>query len=233
MGADDKTSYRDIKKAILARIRDRTWGPGTLLPGEVELAEEFGCARATVNRAMRELSEEGIIDRKRKAGTRVNLAPVRLAKLAIPLVRAEIEGFGAAYRYALVHRQVITPPDGLRDRMRLGAGEKVLHLQCLHYADDAPFQFEDRWINIAVVPDVPEADFSATGPNEWLVAKVPYTDAEMQFSAIGATPEIARHLSVAPGEAVFLGERATWLADRTVTYVRLYFHSGYKLRMTY
>ena len=61
------------------------------MPGEVDLAEEFGCARATVNRAMRELADEGFIDRKRKAGTRIKSSPTRHAKFAIPLIRDEIE----------------------------------------------------------------------------------------------------------------------------------------------
>ncbi|MBE9477311.1 MAG: GntR family transcriptional regulator, partial [Proteobacteria bacterium] len=97
-----KNSYSDIKKTVLARIRDHTWPPGSIIPGEVELSEEFGCARATVNRAMRELAEDGILDRKRKAGTRVNKFPIRHAKFAIPLIRTEITSTGAAYRYTLI-----------------------------------------------------------------------------------------------------------------------------------
>ena len=68
---DQRVGYRDIKQRVLRRMREKTWIPGTLLPGEVELAKEFGCARATVNRAMRELADEGILSRKRKSGTAV------------------------------------------------------------------------------------------------------------------------------------------------------------------
>ena len=88
-----------------------------MLPGEVELALEFGCSRATVNRAMREVGELGLVDRRRKAGTRVRMAPLRQARFEIPLVRAEVENTGAVYRYALVQRETVVAPDWLQARM--------------------------------------------------------------------------------------------------------------------
>ena len=168
-----KTAFRDVKEDIRRRIVQGVWGPGDLLPNEVDLAEEFHCARATVNRAMRELAEEGLVERKRKAGTRVLLSPVRQARFNIPIVRKEIESRGLMYRYALVNREVIDTPDWLRARLGLEGDGQVLHLTCMHYGDGSPYQFEDRWINLAALPQAIEADFSKVGPTEWLIATVP------------------------------------------------------------
>ena len=90
--ASGPRGYRDIKREMFRRIRAREWPPGARLPGEVDLAAEFGCARATVNRAMRELATDGIIERRRKAGSRVRLVPSRQVTFEIPLVRAELTG---------------------------------------------------------------------------------------------------------------------------------------------
>src|SRR6476469_5102895 len=79
----EKTTFREVKAHILRRITEGPWGPGTLLPGEVDLAARFGCSRATINRAMREISELGLLDRRRKAGTRVRMAPLRQARFEI------------------------------------------------------------------------------------------------------------------------------------------------------
>ncbi len=228
-----KTAFREIKKDIRRRIVDGVWAPGDLLPNEVDLAAEFGCARATVNRAMRELADEGLIERKRKAGTRVRKAPPRQARFSIPVVRQEIEGQGAMYRYALVNRAVIEAPDWLRARLGLEAGGQVLHLTCMHYADGNPYQFEDRWINLAAMPQALEADFSKAGPNEWLITEVPYSNAEISFSALAADAEVARHLGCAQGDALFLAERSTWFDDRAITYVRLVFQRGYRMTTRY
>ena len=79
-----------------AEDQNRIWKPGELIPNEADLAIEFGCARATVNRALRALAETGILDRRRKAGTRVALHPVRKVTLEIPIIRHEVEQKAAA-----------------------------------------------------------------------------------------------------------------------------------------
>ena len=117
-------------------------GPqGALVPGEIELAEEFHCARATMNRAMRELADDGIIDRKRKSGTRVKVSPTRQAKFVIPLIRKEIEDTGSSYRYTLVQRQKRRAPVWLQGRLGLSPQSNVLHLHCMHFF---------RWKSISI-----------------------------------------------------------------------------------
>ncbi|MGB8817525.1 MAG: GntR family transcriptional regulator [Rhizobiaceae bacterium] len=229
MSDTGKTGYRDVKEALLARIRARTWPPGHAIPGEVELAEEFGVARGTVNRAMLELMDEGVIVRKRKAGTRVALSPVRQARLEIPLVRAEIEATGAAYGYQRLTKKIVQAPKWLSSRLSLPEKARMVHLRCLHLADREPFQFEDRWINIDAVPEAESESFIDTNPNEWLVRAVPFTDAEFAFQAAAADTELASLLAVKKGEPVFVAERTTWLVGRPVTFAQMYLRQSYRM----
>ena len=224
-----RTSYHDIKAEVLNRIRKSIWPPGASLPGEIELAEEFGCARATVNRAMRELVDEGILERRRKAGTKVKSSPTRKAQFSIPLIREEITDTGAQYRYALVDRKIISAPGWLRAQIEVTKDSRILHLRCMHFGSNLPYQFEDRWINLAAVPDAEDFDFEDTGPNDWLVREVPFTEGELVFSATNATSEIADFLNLSHGDAVFTIDRTTWLNKECVTYARLYFSRGYKM----
>ncbi len=226
---EKRARYQAIKADVLQRIRDNIWPPGTLMPGEIELAKEFDCARATVNRAMRELAEEGVIDRKRKSGTRVKTSPTRQAKFTIPLIRREIETAGKSYRYALIHREQQAAPRWLCGRLGLPSAAQVLHLQCMHYADGSPFQYETRWINISAVPEAKDESFETTGPNEWLINQVPFTDAELTFSAASATKDIAAMMSLEIGASLLTSERTTWLSAVPVTYAQFYFHQSYKM----
>ncbi len=226
-------SYKDIKEDVLRRITSGQWPPGHLMPSELELCDEYSSARATVNRALRELAEEGVLDRKRKSGTRVRRAPLRQARFDIPLTRLEIEGRGAAYRYALVARDQRLAPDWLRARMALEDGAQVLHLTCMHYADGMPFQHEDRWINLAALPQAQEADFSESGPNEWLVATIPFSDVEIGFGAITAGADLAEFMACGTGEALFQMERSTWFEGQPVTFVRMCFQPGYRMTTRY
>jgi GntR family transcriptional regulator, histidine utilization repressor len=229
----EKVGFRDIKQQVFKRIREGEWGPGTLLPGEVELAAVFGCARATVNRAMQELSDDGIIERRRKGGSRVKQSPARQVTFEIPLVRIEIESLEAKYDYVLISDSVDAAPRKLQTRLGLSTRAAVRHIRCLHLASGKPYQFEDRWIVLATVPRARSADFSEISPNEWLVQEVPYTNAEVRFSATAATAVIARHLNAKIGSPIYTAERSTWLAGKPVTNVHLFFAPGHQMVANY
>src|SRR5690606_38596219 len=69
--------WEDLRETIGARIRAREWPPGALIPAEAQLAADYGVARATVNRALQSLAEDGVIERRKRAGTRVAELPAR------------------------------------------------------------------------------------------------------------------------------------------------------------
>lgn len=235
MNHDEKPlfgTYRAVKSEILRRIRIREWPPGTLLPPEVELAQDFGCARATVNRAMRELAEEGIVDRRRRAGTRVNDTLTRRGWLDIPQAKTEIEAMGATYRYALIDRLVENAPSWLCAALSIPSNTQVVHVRALHFNGDRPWHYEDRWINIDVVPQAAHQSFEDIGPSGWLLNVLPFSDAKITFSAAAADKIVASHLDIAEGTPVFQTERITWLeADKPITFTRIHHPSDYRLAM--
>lgn len=221
MSLPRRISWLDIRAELMRRIASRAWKPGSAIPGEEALALEFGAARATVNRALQDLARAGLLERKRKSGTRVALHPVREARFAIPLVRQEIEAKGAAYAYTLLGREATVAPGIVRARLGLSGEAPMLHLRCLHTADRAPYQYEDRWISLSAVPAAGAESFEAVGPNEWLVEHAPFSRAEFSFFAAAATVEEAALLGLEPGSPVFVVERLTWLGESPVTLVRM------------
>ena len=228
-----KTDFRDIKKYIRRRIVEGDWAPGQLVPNEVDLAVRFDCARATVNRAMRELAEEGLVERRRKAGTRVRSMPLHRPRFEIPFVRKEVEALGSVYGYRLIDRETGPAPVWLKAHFGLKREIRVLHLVCMHLSDGVPYQVEDRWISLAALPDAEEIDFTGIGPNEWLVSVVPFSDAQISFSAISADADAADRLGCETGEALFLTERSTWWNGKAITYVRLISRPGHKVTARY
>ena len=103
-------TWKAVEAEILSRIHTRKWKPGDFIPNEAELALEFSCARTTVNRALRSVAEKGLLDRRRKAGTRVSELPIRKATLSIPVIRQEIEDAGHVYSYKIISSELDTPP---------------------------------------------------------------------------------------------------------------------------
>lgn len=218
-----------IRAEVLRRIRSRTWAPGDLIPNEEVLAAEFGVARATVNRALRELAAQGLIERRRKAGTRVALTPVRRATLEIPILRQEVEARGAVYSYRLLAQQSLPLPEAMAVRMGLPIGADGIWVEALHLSDGQPFAHETRWLNPAAI-GVAVPRFDPVSANEWLVTTVSYLSGDIAFSAEPASKDEAQVMGVAPGAALFITERMTWAERAAITWVRLAHAPGYRLQ---
>ncbi|NNE79304.1 MAG: UTRA domain-containing protein [Silicimonas sp.] len=223
-------NWQSVQAEVLRRIHSRHWKPGDLIPTETELAAEFGCARATVNRALRTLAESGLLDRRRKAGTRVALQPVAKATLDISLIRHDVEARGQTYGYQLLERRMEVPPPAVSGAIKTASKTKLLHLQALHLADSSPHAFEDRWINTDVVPGAIAEPFDVISGNEWLLSHAPYTHGDIAFSAATASEREATVLGCAGMSALFVIDRLTWNNDGAVTKVRLAFEPGHRMR---
>jgi GntR family histidine utilization transcriptional repressor len=172
MTAIDTNSWQGVRAEVMRRIADGDWQPGELIPGEVDLADEFGCARATVNRALQDLADAGLIERKRKAGTRVALNPVRKVTVEVPVIRKDVEARGSRYSFALLGSRIMTPSPAITAQYGL-PDASLLGLWTLHHADHQPFALEERWVNLDVVPAIAKADLDAVSANEWLVQHMP------------------------------------------------------------
>ncbi len=227
---DAPITWQAIRDRMMQRIRTRAYAPGSLLPNEVELATEFDCARATVNRALQDLAASGFLDRRRKAGTRVMEAPRRKVTLDIPQIRNEVEARGQTYGYRLLLRETTTPPEAVTQTLHLSGRERLLHVHSLHLADGVPHMFEDRWIVLDTVPAIEGADLEYVSPNEWLVRESPYTHGTMEFQAVAAGTA-ARHLGCAPEAPLLSISRTTWMYTAAITHVQEYFAPTFRLGM--
>jgi GntR family histidine utilization transcriptional repressor len=228
MTISSRTNWRDVMAEVERRIYTREWTPGQSIPNEADLAIEFGCARVTVNRALRTLADMGLLDRRRKAGTSVALHPVSKATLSIPLIRREIEADGKTYQYKLLDQKIEAAPPILKKPFGLSDGEPLLHVSALHSADSIPYVIEDRWINSKAIPHLAEISFTGVSANEWLLQNTPFTHGEIEFGAKNAHADEARLLGSDPGTALFVISRTTWDQKTALTTVKLLFHEGYR-----
>lgn len=227
MGA--RLGWKDVRDRIHAQILSGRYEPGDKLPRDADIAEDMACARATVQRAMQDLSDQGLIERRRKGGTRVRRDPVARATLSIPLMRREIEDAGGAYGYRLIAREMVPPPAPVRSAMGPAAPAALLSVTALHLSDGAPHALEARWVNPEVVPEILDVDLSVTSANEWLVTNKPYSRFTLEISAEGADRESAAHLRTDPGAALLVIDRTTWAGEAPITMVRARMAPGYRL----
>lgn len=219
--AEPATLYKRIRTDIEERILSGEWPPGHRIPFEHELTTQYGCSRMTVSKALTELAQADLIERRRRAGTYVRRPKMLSAVLTIADIRAEITAVGRDYGYTLLSRRRRKATRADRARLDDAGASDVLALACVHYADQVPFAAEDRLINLDAVPQAEAVDFTVEPLGTWLIAHVPWTEAEHHISAISADAAVAGALEIAIGTACLVIQRRTWRSSRTVTAVRL------------
>jgi GntR family histidine utilization transcriptional repressor len=223
-------AWRKVRDEVLRRIHTRAWPPGSIIPNEIDLAREFGVARATVNRALQTLALEGWLDRRRRAGTRVARHQAAQARLAIPIMRREIEASGRVYAHDLRRRALATLPPEVEEALGVPACGAWLHLCALHRADGAPYAVEDRWVNPEAAPGLAEATLVEENANEWLLEHVPFTHGTLTIGAGHPDAMAVDALGASPTTPLLVLERSTWDGERPITWVRLTFAAGHVLR---
>lgn len=208
-----------ISADLAAKIRSGEWPPGYRIPFEHELTLRYGCARATVGKAVQALATAGLVERRRRAGSFVAQPHVQAAVIEIADIQAEIERRGQAYGYELISRRIgMMRADG--DEGALATPGPALKLICRHQANHRPFALEERAIHLAAAPEARGIDFATISPGAWLLKHVAWSRAEHRIAAIGADPVLAERLGLAPGHACLRLTRWTWRGGEGVTVVR-------------
>ncbi|THH38202.1 UTRA domain-containing protein [Aliishimia ponticola] len=229
MTTTNRLSWKDVRDEIHDAILSGRYGPGDRLPRDADIAEEMKCARSTVQRAMQDLSDSGLVERRRKGGTRVRAHPVTRATLDIPITRREVEQKGGRYGHQLIRRTQMDAPRSVMATFELTEPRPMLRVEALHLSDGRPYIFEDRWISLDTVPEMIDLDLTTQSANEWLVLNKPYNRCDLRFYAISADAQLAEVLDTAPGAALFVIERTTWTDSAPITTVKAITAPGYQL----
>ena len=231
-GAD--ALYQQVKDFISQKIQDGSLKAGDRLPSEHELVAQFGMSRMTVNRALRELKEQGRIVRVAGVGSFVAEQKSQSTLLQIANLASEIRQRGHDYRCEVVVVERVAAPLDVAAALGVRTGESVFHSVCVHLEDGLPIQLEDRYVNPRVVPDFAQQDFSLLQPSEYLVRNVPFDEIEHVVDAVLPNAEQAASLHMPPTQPCLLLTRRTWTKGVPVTLVRcLHPASRYQLGSRY
>lgn len=222
-------TWTAVQDVVLERIQSGLWQEGELIPTESELAAELGCARATVNRAMQALAETGVVERRRKVGTRVaSHPPVQLVR---SLLRRDLEAAGHVYGYKLISCIEEPPPAAIAQAMLLQPTEPLLHSRNHFFSDGRLYCCEERWTNGFAAPGLDATVLERISPCEWLLGHVPLNRASLSIGLAQAEADFtAPALEVEPGQSVLQLERLEWLNNMPVSLSRRYFPPDHRFQ---
>lgn len=154
--------YVQIVDHIREAIESRTLKPGDALPSERELAQHYGVSRMTVRQALDQLADEGLLERRRGAGTFV--AEARKIEHGLELTSFTEDmarrGFTASSQI-LEFGQVPAPGDIAR-RLDEAPSFPVWRVRRLRLADGEPMAVETTHLSTRLVPALPPEALSGS-----------------------------------------------------------------------
>jgi len=231
MSAAAKPRYQQLKDMIIGRISSGELRPQDRVPSENDLVEAMNVSRMTANRALRELTDEGYVQRVAGRGTFVADLRARSHVLEVQNIADEIERRGGAHSCEVVRQSRQHARGEIARALHVEQGVDVFHLLLVHFENGAPIQVEDRHIVADFAPDCLDEDFSRMTPSAYLTAISPLQEAEQVVRAAQPNAAVQQRLQMADGEPSLVVLRRTWSRGRPVTFARLH-HPGGRYELT-
>ncbi|EKE67261.1 histidine utilization repressor [Gallaecimonas xiamenensis] len=223
------SKFVPIRQWLLDSIDAGNLGPGDAVPSENQLAERFGVSRMTARRALTELVDNGMLERRQGQGTFVAELKAQSALLTIRNIADEIAGRGHHYQAEVVSLKALPCPADVAKLLGLSPGSQVGYSKILHAENSAPIQLEERYVNLELAPAYLAQDFEQHTPHEYLSAVAPLTAAHHWVEAVAADPAQAGLLDVAEHSPLLKLTRLTASRQGAVSLARLYHPSHYRL----
>jgi len=150
-----KSSLVDqVLDILVDRINNGVYPPGSQLPPENQLADEFKISRATVRTAFSRLEDRKLIQRRQGVGTYVSQLP----NISNPLNRfiefpKLIAGNGYEPGFKQVSAEIIEPETGILEKLQLDASSQVLKIRKIFTANGNPIIYVINHIPVWVFED--------------------------------------------------------------------------------
>jgi GntR family transcriptional regulator len=201
---------------ILRRIAEHELPPGSPIPSERDLAEQYRVSRITVRSAVGQLVAEGLLTRAKGRGTFT--ARRRLdVQLYLESFTEDMRRRGLTPATEVLACAEEVPPAEAATALDLMPNEPACRLVRLRRADGVPLAVERGWYSPRVVPDLDRHDLTTSLYT--LIADhygVQLDHAAQTVWAEGADPETAKLLGVRTGSPLLVFHRVAGSQDRPV-----------------
>lgn len=230
--------WRDIAADLRRRLDRGDWRPGETIPQHIDLAEEYGVSRPTVQRAVTELVAEGLLYSVRWTGTVVAPRPLQLTSeryraVADPARARPDHGpwEAACAQHGMTGRAEITGVDtvpaspDVAQRLGIAEGAETVRRSRVMWADDRRLQLQTGHYPRSVVDRVPQlaaaAPISGGAYRAIAAAGVTPTRAREEISARLPVSDEAERLDIGDRQPVLTVWRTTYAGAEPVSLVHV------------
>jgi GntR family transcriptional regulator len=225
--SDGVALYVQVRETIRDQIQSGILEPGHKLPSEDELASNFGVSRMTVRQGISDLTDEGMLYRKRGIGTFVSQFHVKRDhdRLTDFLEAAGEGGFAAKIRR--LSREVVPAKLIVARELALQENEPVVRIQSLRLTNDVPVTLYDEYVPYKLRPDLLTEDLKSHAA--WYILEqsgLVIKRAVQIIEARGADERIAQLLDIEEESPILFKNRVIYAEDGTPVEVELCHNRG-------
>jgi GntR family transcriptional regulator len=136
--------YQRIQNTIRDRIEGGELKPGDAVDSERELARLHRVSLMTARHALAGLEREGIVERRRGAGTFVAPPRIHFNKLMSYTEQMASRGLTACSK--VISTRIVEHEEEMAARLTLPAGSKMVRIERVRHTSDEPFALETCYL---------------------------------------------------------------------------------------
>lgn len=229
--ATAQPSYLQIKEYVLDKIQSGVWQEGHLIPTEMALCEQFNVSRMTVNRALRELTNDDLLIRIKGSGTYVAQPKFQSTLIEIRSVSQEIRERGHTHSCQVIGLKHLKANRIQAAHYRIPVDTPLFHSLIVHADNGIPIQYEDRTVDARMAPDYLDQDWNLITPNEYLVRVAPLPKGFYTIEVQTPPASIAQALHISEQQPCLVMDRVTYSNDHFTSHARMW-HPGDRYKFT-
>lgn len=161
--------YVELARQIGSEIR-ASYSPGQLLPFEGELTKRFGVNRHTLRRAIAELIQDGILERRMGLGSYVLDTGIEYPLQSGTRFTSTLRELGHSTGTTLLGSERDSSTGGVAQALRVPEGTPLLRLETLRMVDDRPFCLITHFLSSERFPRL-AAGYKGGSLHDWLSAE--------------------------------------------------------------
>ena len=143
-GQNGVPAYQRIQGAIRERIDAGELKPGDAVTSERELAKVHRVSLMTARHALAGLEREGMVERRRGAGTFV--APPRIHFNKLMSYTEQMSSRGLAPSSKIIASKIIQDEDEIAARLNLSAASRMVKIERVRHTSEEPFALETCYL---------------------------------------------------------------------------------------
>jgi len=200
----------------------------------MELAKTFRTSRQTVNKALRDLVLDDIIERFPRSGSFIKAKISQSSILDLKNIADEIRERGNNYSNELVSLNKIKADESIAKVLHVVKDQELYISQMIHKENGVPVRFDTRYIKPSSAPEYIHQNFKEITPAQFLKQNCPVEIVKNTIEAVMVNQEILEYLEISKNEPCLKISRVVTSKGKIASYSKLYYPSSrYKLNSTF